>query len=203
MYRVYIAIVSNRDHKAMFTGALYALTQHITHQGTKYGVERHAVSIGSGHSCLSMGRQEALATAKKHNFTHVLFIDDDMIFAPNLLQSLIGRKKQIVGANAMTKDKYKSTFVVRGMDGERLSSKNKTGIEEVTRHGMGVMLVDLTILDKVPVPHFEVVWRDGSYVSEDNYFCDKLREHGIKIYTDHDAAQQIGHVGDYVYEMNG
>jgi hypothetical protein len=203
MNRVYIAIVSNRDHKAMFTGALYALTQHITHQGMKYGVERHAVSVGSGHSCLSMGRQEALEMARKHNFTHVLFIDDDMVFAPNLLQQLISHKVGVVGANAMTKDQRNSQFVVRGMDGERLSSKGKKGIEEVTRHGMGVMLVEMAAISHVAVPHFEVVWKNGSYVSEDNYFCDKLREHGVKIYTDHDAAQQIGHVGDYVYAMNG
>lgn len=118
----------------MFVGSLYALTQHIGAQGRGYGVEGHALSVGGGHYCLSMGRQQALDFALKHGFTHLLFLDDDMVFPPTILQRLISRKLPVVGANYVTKSE-KPLYVARDAQGKRVSSKGRTGVEEVARHG--------------------------------------------------------------------
>lgn len=203
--RLYICVVSNRNHNPMFVGSLYALTQHITHQGKNYGVHEHAVGIGTGHSCLSRGRQEALSFAVKNQCSHVLYIDDDMVFSPNLVQSLVSREVPIIGANAVQKTTEALRFTARDAQGGRISSKGKTGIEEVYRLGMGIFLVEMDAIRNIAAPHFEVRWNaeKQDYVSEDHYFCDKLREHGLKIYVDHDASQHVGHVGDYIFEMNG
>ncbi len=196
-----IAIVSNRDHKAAFVGSLYALTQHLTHQGKNYGVEQHAVSIGAGHSCLSMGRQQALIFATKHAFSHVLFLDDDMAFAPDAVQVLSQRKVAVVGANYTTKSDT-PRYVAVDANRNPVSSKNKKGIEEIARIGMGMLLVEMQAIAHIPAPHFEVLWDKKGYISEDLYFCDKLRANGVKIHVDHDVSQHIGHVGEYIYSMH-
>lgn len=196
-----IAVVSNRDHKAAFVGSLYALTQFLTHQGRECGVEQHAVSIGTGHSCLPMGRQQALSFTQKHGFSHLLFLDDDMAFSPHVVRSLISRKLPVVGANYLTKSDT-PRYVASDSKHNPVSSRGKKGVEEVARLGMGIMLVDMAAIAAVKPPHFEVRWHQSGYISEDHYFCDKLREHGIKIHVDHDASQQVGHVGDFVYSLS-
>lgn len=201
--KIYIAIVSNRDHKARFVGSLYALTQNLIHHGKSYGIEAHMIAIGEGHSCLSRGRQDALDTALKNGSTHLLFIDDDMVFPPNILQMLTQRKLPVVAANYVLKDQESLRFVARDANGKRISSKGKTGVEEVCRTGTGMFLVECNAVRHIPGPHFEVVWNaeKKDYISEDSYFCDKLRAHGVTIHIDHDASQNIGHVGDFVYSM--
>jgi hypothetical protein len=200
--KLYIAVVSNRAHAPQFTGSLYALTQHLTYQGKNYGVEMHAVSIGTGHSCLSRGRQQALNFATAQGFTHLLFLDDDMVFAPNVAQLMIQREVPAIGANYVMKT-VELRPVARDAKGGRISSTGKTGIEEAPRLGMGIFLIDLNAIKNIPAPHFEVNWsaEKNDYISEDHYFCDKLEANGIKIYVDHDASQGVGHVGDYIYTM--
>lgn len=197
--RICISVVSNRDHKLQFVGALYALTQHIFHQGQKYGIAGHMLSLGAGHSCLSRGRQHAIDLARKNDATHLFSLDDDMVFPPDILQSLLARRLPVVGANYVMKDQENAKFVASDADGNRISSQGKTGVEEVARLGMGVTLIEMAAIKHVPAPHFEVLWNKNGYISEDNYFCDKLRAQGVKIYVDHDASKNIGHVGDYVY----
>lgn len=201
MKRVSIHVISNRDHKPQFVGSLYALTQHLTNHGEKYGVVAHAVSIGCGHSCLPMGRQQALLSARKLGASHILFIDDDMTFAPDMLQHMISRNLPVVAANCVTKSDT-PRYTALNEQRKPISSKDKTGVEEVYRVGMGVMLIELAAIEHIQPPHFEVLWDKTGYISEDLYFCDKLRNAGIKIYIDHDVSQHIGHIGDYVYTMH-
>lgn len=202
--RIYIAVVSNRDHKAEFTGSLYALTQNLAHKGHEYGVTGHVLNIAAGHSCLSGGRQKALDAALKSGFEYAFFLDDDMVFPSGLVQMLLSKKVDVIGANYVMKTSSEQRFVAKGMNGERLSSKSKAGIEEVTRHGLGIMLMRLDAIRHIAAPHFEVLWdaKTKGYISEDNYFFDKLHKNNVKIYTDHDASQNIGHIGDYMYSLN-
>lgn len=194
-------IVSNRDHKPMFVGSLYALTQHLTHRGRDYGVEKHAVTIGSGHSCLPMGRQQAISFVRKHGFSHLLYLDDDMAFPPDIVEIMASRKLPVIGANYTTKSDT-PRYVAMDENRKPVSSRNKTGVEEVARLGMGIMLIDMAAISHIAAPHFEIVWDKTGYISEDSYFCDKLRAAGVKIYVDHDVSQKVGHVGDYVYTMH-
>lgn len=201
--KIYISVISNRNHNPMFVGSLYALTQHLTHRGKQYGVQTYAIGIGTGHSCLSRGRQEALDTAIKNGYTHLLFLDDDMVFEPNIVEVMIGRNVPVIGANAVLKTAGPIKFVARTEQGARVSSTGKTGIEEVYRTGTGIMLIAVDPVRNIARPHFEVIWHPEKkdYISEDSYFCDKLRAHNIPIHIDHDVSQTVGHVGDYIYAM--
>ena len=124
-----------------------------------------------------------------------------MTFPSDVAYSLLKHDVDVVALNAVRKDPTKWTFCARGEDGAMVSSYGRMGLEQVRRVGMGVMLVNVAAAMKAPKPHFEVVYNRYSkaYISEDYFFCDLMRAVGCKIYIDHDASQNVGHVGDFVY----
>jgi hypothetical protein len=197
--RVAITVLSNRGHNPAFSRSLTGLISHMNSRS--YGLEGYTVNIAPNVSLLPKGRQDAIKEALKQNCTHVLFIDDDMEFTPDILQILASRKVHAIGVNAVRK-MSSLNHVAIGFDGQQITSKGKSGLEEVAHVGMGIFLLDLSALP--PAPHFEILWnpKTNDYDSEDTYFCEKLRKHGVKIYTDHDASQKTGHVGDFTYTLN-
>jgi hypothetical protein len=155
--------------------------------------------------CLSAGRQLVLDQAIERGLTHLLYIDDDMTFPVTVAYDLLKHDVDVVALNAVRKDPSKLTFCARYKDGEEVSSLGKHGLEQVRRVGMGVCLVKIEAAAKAPKPHFEVVYNRTSknYISEDYFFCDHMHASGAKIYVDHEASQKVGHVGDYIYGIDG
>jgi hypothetical protein len=202
--RVAICIVSNRDHKGAFSEAKDNLISHIALRGHQYGMESFSIIPLRNASCLSKGRQDMIKLAKQNYSTHILFLDDDMVFSPDVVEILASRKLPVVGANYVGKS-LDLNFTAQSLAGNRLDSRGRTGVEEVSHLGFGVLLLELNALINIPAPHFEILWSEKhqEYITEDVYFCNKLRENGIKIHVDHDVSQHVGHIGDFVYTLNG
>lgn len=180
------------------------LASYCQANGAKFGLKSYTVNRASNISLLSKGRQDAITHALKQGCTHMLFLDDDMIFPENSLEILLSRKSQAIGVNYVRKNTTELLHVSADLNGQMVYSKGKSGIEEVGHVGMGIFLLDLAIIKSVPAPHFEVLWNTNisDYDSEDTYFCEKLRKHGVKIHVDHDLSQKVGHIGDYAYTLN-
>jgi len=196
-----IAVLSGRDHNPRFVKSLLDLVMVLA-------VEQKitfCVMLRTNVGCLSAGRQLVMDQAIERGFTHLLYIDDDMTFLPTVAYDLLKHSVPVVALNAVRKDPSKQIFCARDMDGEPLSSINKSGLQEVTRCGMGVMLVDVQAVKDMPKPYFEVVYNRyrKAYISEDYFFCDHVRANGHAIFVDHDASQYVGHVGDFTYGING
>lgn len=134
------------------------------------------------------------------DFTHLLFIDDDSYYKKEIIDTLLRRDLDVVACNFSRKQEDALPTAV-GLDGKCLSSKGKTGVEEIRKVGFGFTLIKTGFLKNIPAPHFEVRWaaNKNSYMSEDYYFCQKLKENGIKIFIDHEASQHVGHIGEKVY----
>lgn len=188
--KLYIAIPSCRDWKPQFGASLCGLVRKINAQFT--------VNCMVGTSVLPKARQLAMEHAIENGFTHILFLDDDMAFQADLFDRLSSHRLPIVGANYSNKSPQCNPQS-HGVDGKPLSSKDKAGAEEAGWIGFGAVLIDLSVMKDVPKPWFETRWlpERNSFMGEDYYFCGKVREHGIKIYIDHDA--KVTHVGDYHY----
>jgi len=81
-----------------------------------------------------------------------------------------------------------------------LVSKGKTGLEQVTAVGCGVMMVKREVFENTPKPWFWFHQIPGEkLLGEDVYFCVKAFDAGYETYLDHDLSQQIGHVGSYTF----
>lgn len=191
--KVYACIPSCRDWKPHFGSSLCGLVRQMTLDSVDF-----IINAMMGTSVLPKARQLALEHAIQEGFTHVLFLDDDMSFGPDLFRTLANPGEAVVGANYSNKSAQRNPQT-HSLEGQPVSSNGQTGCQEVGWIGFGAVLIELAALAEVPKPWFEMRWMEDrqSFIGEDYYFCGKLRAHGVKIHVHHDA--HCGHVGDIVY----
>ena len=162
-------------------------------------------------SLLANMRQTLMERAIKEDFTHLLFVDSDQTFPPDLVHRLLVHDKQVMACNISTKklppDPTARQQSLTNRAGELVYSHDQTGIEKVWRVGTGIMLVKLNLFKRpgMQPPWFDQRWNEGlgSYVGEDWCFCEKLQKAGVSIYVDHDVSKEVGHVGplDYGHDL--
>ncbi|MCK5640742.1 MAG: hypothetical protein KAJ19_08090 [Gammaproteobacteria bacterium] len=146
---------------------------------------------------VSANRETLVKSAS--DFTHILFIDEDMGFEPETLYSLAGRKMPIVGCNYRTRMEG-GNFTAMSLKGERVTlDDSKTGIEQVYYTGFGFCLIKRDVFDKIKRPWFLHSYNNGEYTTEDSGFAAKAKEAGIPWHVDHDASKMIYHVGSKNY----
>lgn len=201
--RLGVTIVSNRDWKPKFGVALVMLLNHIA----KTTDIRFLPQIQN--SLLPKGRRLAIEQAVMTGCTHLLTLDDDMMFAPNVVDLMMrgfgDTRCALVLANYQNKTSPGRPTTQRlKPDGkpEFVESKDKTGLEEVARGGLGLALMDIEKVNSLERPLFAVAWLPdiGAEYGEDLFFCDKVRKAGFKVLVDHDASNRTRHIGEVELE---
>lgn len=157
------------------------------------------VSTSWAESASWIGNRHALVKgAIETGQTHILFLDDDMVFEPNIADVLFSRRHPVVVTNYLIKCD-KPEFVAVGLDGKRLpTTKESSGIEPILYSGFGVSLFDVEVFKKTPRPWFtpDFSAETDEYTTEDNPCYRKIREAGFPVYLDHDATKLVtSHVG--------
>lgn len=138
--------------------------------------------------------------------THMLWLDDDMQFPPDLLIRLLKQNKPIVGCNYVTRDirpqpiTILHTGTTEGHPPERLwTLPDDVGLVSVDAVGFGAVLIQTQVFEKIAEPWFENYLVKESpvgpyWVGEDADFCQKARAAGFTILVDQRMSQAIGHV---------
>lgn len=190
-----------------FGRALVSLFAHTLHwrPDPALGCERMSVNLYclSG-SMLVTNRQKLIAQALKDNCTHILFIDDDMVFPKDALIRLLSSGKPAIGGNYTTRS-FPVNWVGQGFDGKPISSKKKHGLQKVQYLGCGMLMVRRSVLEKLSVPLFMMEWIPDipGFCGEDVYFCAKIQKEAEEdIWVDHDLSKQLRHVGKLQYHSN-
>lgn len=148
------------------------------------------------------GNREALiGKALEWGATHILFMDDDMVFPPAAISSLFGRRHDIVITNYPKRGFPLSPTAVR-IDGGAMETVGKAGIEEAYYGGFGLALFSAEVFRKTPKPWFLPRWDEAtqSYTTEDLPFYERAREQGFRVWVDHDASKMIGHHGSWTFQ---
>lgn len=193
--KLLISIPSSRDINGYHAMSMMRLIPFLA----KIGVETEIRPL-VGASLLSQARQIAVAFAIEEDFSHLLYIDDDIAFDNKAVESVLSRDKDFVAANYVTKGEGSRPTVV-GLDAKEVYSAGKTGIEKIYQCGMGFTLIKTDVFKKIPEPHFEVIWvpQKKAYLGEDAFLCRLLGSKGIELYVDHDASKYIAHMGQFPY----
>jgi hypothetical protein len=140
------------------------------------------------------------------DYTHLMWIDSDIIFTPAQFQHLIDRDCDIisglymlegVGEFAAVREWDKEYFRTHGsfqfMKPQEISGQANP--IEVAYAGMGFMLVKRGVFEALTYPWFRPIeQRIGNMVDvspEDSSFCLRVREKGFKIFVD--PAVIVGH----------
>lgn len=171
-------------------------------------------------------RNELLDRALKGDSTHLIFIDTDIIFPPDGIQTLISRQKPIIGgAYNLKKTPVEGVTrtTVKALDRDLQGRPHHEWVMDKSKPfecaGLptGFMLIDLDVLRQLEAegkaPDFAGarggkpgpgprLWFDfdndgDSFVGEDIYFSRYLRARGVPIWAD--PTIRLGHLGTAVF----
>lgn len=186
----------------MFGHCYTSLIQHVTRNGIKgFEVEDVIIDTTSGQSLIHDGRHQACVQAMKSDCTHILMLDDDMQFTPDLLDIFFARKVAVIAANCLRKRDQKAEPTTTHLDDAFHFPENKTNMEEVKQVGTGIILINLNAIRHIPHPYFSSPWLPewSCHMGEDYYFCKKAREHGVSIFVDNLVSNASAHMGEFAF----
>lgn len=211
--KISICICTHRYMNPFFCTSMFAMIDYMNATGMKYIINSHM-----GVSNIVGGRQnrvnDSIRDMVERGCTHTMFIDDDMVFAMDIAHKMLsemnkltmtGIRKLAMGVNPCRKspvDLYYTAKPLLTDDPDAfLKSKGKSGVEEVSACGLGVFMIQTSLLQEIPEPHFGINWvpEKREHGGEDFFFIKKLREHGVRIFVDQDISQTIGHAGEFIY----
>lgn len=146
-----------------------------------------------------VGREAVLQGALERKATHVLWLDTDMTFPPDIAIRLANHQVPIVACNCVMRNPRRLCTAFRG--GSRVQTRSDSSeLESVDTVGLAVMLMRTTVVDDLPRPFFRHGINDaGEDIGEDVMFCRKVRGAGHQIFIDHDLSKEIGHIGQHTF----
>lgn len=183
-----------------FAYSLCGLTSYLAAKGVKSRPESSIeVSLDiQESSVIHTNREQIVSRAIEKGATHLLFLDHDMVFEPQIIDVLFSRRQPIVCTNYLIKS-AEPDFVAVGLDGNRVKTReDSTGLLPIAYSGFGVSLFEVEVFRKTPQPWFmpKFVPAANQYTTEDNPCYERIREAGFEVYLDQDASKLVtGHVG--------
>ncbi len=137
--------------------------------------------------------------------THLLFWDSDIRAPADCILKLVNHHLPIVAVNYAKKEPEARPTAYLDTDeyvGPCYTQSQHTGLQAVSSCGFGLMLIEMSVLQKMQTPLFQFtqIGSEGiKTLTEDVFFCHKAREAGFDIVIDHDLSKQIAHLGDWEY----
>jgi len=202
---VVIAIPKGRNYQDGFVKSLLALLLY------EKASNLYSISITfaeepskdlSKYEDVADKRRKLMEDAVVSGATHILYLDDDMMFAPNTLRRLMSHKAPFVSGLGFMRKKpfYPTIFTTTTTRINNLITEKYNYIlnypdEPFTVDGVGMFccLIDLSIVPKLHKPWFETKGiREDSKISEDISFSRRLWESGVPILIDPNV--KTGHI---------
>ena len=187
--KLLIAIPSYDSMRAEFVQSLMSLVRWCSGNGID-----HEVKIITG-TLVYLARDRLAKHAVNKEFSHVLWLDSDMVFSENLLDDLIFCGKDIVCGKFISRHSPYVSCIFKSIDPvERIDPKDITGSAfEVAACGFGAVFMKAQVLRDVLISHGGECFMPIKNLGEDVAFCRRARECGYKIYCEPTA--RVGHVG--------
>lgn len=168
---------------------------------TRPDAEIHVSMDMQVSSVIASNRELLVKRAVEGDATHLMFLDDDMTFSPQIIDILLGRCQPVVACNYVIK-KFPLEFVAVGLDGRRVATtKDSVGIQSINYTGFGVSLFETRVFKAIEPPWFQMQYvpAAGHYTTEDLPCYEKIRAAGFPVYLDHDASKLVQHMGPLAY----
>lgn len=171
----------------------------------KFKVTLSNVSSGGIHKARNNLAWEFLT---KSDADLYLSLDSDISFSPEHVMRLVSHDVDVVGGPYCHK-KPQLEWSARAIDGK--GPDPKTGLQELTAHGTGFLLIKRRVFEKIRLENPELAhiedWSEGkgetkwdffsegivtepghyekpTFLSEDFYFCKRCRDAGFKVFVD-------------------
>ena len=181
-----------------FVKSLLRLTDKLKDDGVDFETRIEAGTL------VYFARDKLARYAMNNGFTHVLWLDSDMVFEPEILEDLQFSGKSFVSGIAHGRRKPYMSCLFKSYSPEVIRWEYKDyphNTFEVAARGMAVTLVETQILSDV-ILKYNTAFTPTEYFGEDVAFCDRARSFGYKVYAE--PAVRVGHVGHItIYPEDG
>lgn len=186
--RLLIAIPTLDYVHVLFMEKLLKLTQLLDSRGVDYEVK-----IKSG-TLVYLAREELTAYALSEEFTHVLWLDSDMVFEEEVVDDLYDTGKDFVcGIFHARRPGHMSCIFRTITPPDRYKwDEYPTDTFKIKGCGMACTLVTTEILLAVK-DHFGNCFTPAYSLGEDLAFCKRADELGIEIWCE--PTVRVGHIG--------
>lgn len=153
-------------------------------------------------------REHLVSAARSWAATHILWLDSDMSFPFYTAYKLLDHAVPVVAGNYVTRQiPYKTVaYKELGGDWDSFLKHNKDvpltkELIEVQGIGMGCMLTEMAVFDKLSKPYFEIKYQPESedYLGEDINFCTMAKAAGYSIWVDDILSRQLNHIGTFAF----
>lgn len=173
-------------------------------EDTEQGIDFYAVQ-GSG---VSSNREHLARYFLAGDWTHLLWVDEDMTWSKECLHDLLRLKLPVVGCNyRMRRPNGDFMAVGEGEIGRIATTPETKGVEECVYAGFGFLLMERKLLQDIAdaSPEEGGMFPLGRMSSENRYATEDFgnlmiaRSLGYKFHICHDTSKKIAHVGSFVY----
>lgn len=177
----------------LFVKSLTALIRRLDEDEINYEIAFQNATL------VYIGRDKLAKKAIDGGFSHVLWLDDDMVFKEDLLDDLMFCKKPFVTGLAVGRREPHCSCVFK----EIYPGVSRWTYEEYPKgpfkvHGCGFacVLIETKLLESVWNKHGTCFFPTRE-LGEDLAFCKKAVDLGFEIWAE--PTVQLGHIGDKVY----
>ena len=171
-----------------FVRCLSALIEHLKDRGTDYELAFR------GNTMVYMARDDLARKAIADGFTHVLWLDADMIFPETIVEDLQRSGKPFVsGVYSARRPPHRSCVFTSLFPVERPApDAYPDDVFEIHGCGFGCVLMETEILKKTGFYTGLLFLPDGAF-GEDLSFCQRARSQGFRLWCDPRVV--CGHIG--------
>lgn len=192
--KLLIGVPSYDYMHAEFVKCLSALLIHLTRAGINYDLD-----IQNG-TLVYIARDKIASRAINQDYTHVLWLDADMIFQPTLLDDLMDCRKDFVTGVAHSRRPPFVSCLFRRIDDlnhlERWECERYPAEAfRVAGCGFACVLISTEILRAVQM-QYKTCFLPELQWGEDLTFCRRARAMGFEIYAE--PCVRLGHIGHEV-----
>lgn len=189
--KLLIAIPTMDTVPVQFLQSLTALERKLKDDGINF-----EECIISG-TLVYMARDKLAGKAINEDFTHVLWLDSDMVFRPDLLEDLMMCRKPFVSCVYHGRRPGFHSCIFKSIDLKHVERFEEYPREpfEIEGCGFGAVFMETDILKAVML-NFKTCFTPLPSLGEDIAFCFRARDLGYKLYAEPNV--QLGHVGHIV-----
>lgn len=199
--RLAIGVASSGQCKTFFASSLGGLIGAAGSMAFWPQVSSFELSLFVQESSVIHGNRERLVQdALGWDATHLLFLDDDMQFPPEVVRMLFTRRHPIVICNYPRRGFPLTPTAVR-IDKGGFVDPYGSGIEEAYYGGFGIALIEMEVFRRTARPWFLPEWKEegNCYTTEDLPFYERARAAGFRCWVDNDASRLVGHIGMWTF----
>lgn len=197
--KIGIAVPCRDQVHSLFTYSLVQLIQET--QREKIQTELYML----GGSLIADQRHKLAKMCIADRCTHILWLDSDMIFPKWICSRLVAHSVPIIACNYSTRTEPRKSVAYKTMgvwEKWHNSAMEKDQITKVAAIGMGCMLTETSVFEKMDDPYFEITYdkKLKEWIGEDFYFCKKAQKVGFNVLVDNKLSMEVYHLGTTAFD---